>query len=83
MLHSAGGATEALPFEHDPDPSPLGRSLAGGWNSRLRILRPAVREGYLKFGPGAGVRGKELVELAPGVTEDEVRDKTEPKLAGL
>lgn len=77
MLHSAGGATEALPFEHDPDPSPLGRSLAGGWNSRLRILRPAVREGYLKFGPGAGVRGKEPFvevswELAVQLAADEL-----------
>jgi biotin/methionine sulfoxide reductase len=65
MRHIAGGATEALPFEIDPDPSPLGRSLAGGWDSKARILRPAVRQGYLKYGPGAGVRGKEaFVEVS-------------------
>ncbi|ABL79385.1 MULTISPECIES: molybdopterin guanine dinucleotide-containing S/N-oxide reductase [unclassified Nocardioides] len=59
MRHVPGGATEALPFENDPDPSSLGRSMAGAWNSQARILRPAVRQGYLKYGPGAGVRGKE------------------------
>jgi biotin/methionine sulfoxide reductase len=58
MRNVVGGATEALPFELDPDPSPLGRSLAGGWDSTARILRPAVRKSYLLDGPGAGIRGK-------------------------
>jgi len=52
IRHRAGGATEALPFEMDPDPSTLGRSFAGSWNSEARIRRPAVRQGYLKYGPG-------------------------------
>ena len=29
-----------------------------------------------------GARALRLVELAPGITEDEVREKTEPELAG-
>ncbi|MDA1101688.1 MAG: molybdopterin-dependent oxidoreductase [Proteobacteria bacterium] len=49
----------------DPDPSPIGRSLAGAVDDDLRIEQPMVRAGWLDNGPGPcggegrGVRGGE------------------------
>lgn len=57
---------------------------------RLRAVRArpdfavdvaGVRVGYVELkAPGHGVPSSWLVELAPDVTEDEVREKTEPAL---
>lgn len=57
---------DLIPFEADPDPSQLGKSMATDWNAKARILRPAVRKGYLEGGPGnRGKRGQEpFVEVS-------------------
>ncbi len=41
------------PYRDDPDPSPIGRSLAGITDHACRIDRPMVRAGYLSKGPTA------------------------------
>src|SRR5687768_5738815 len=45
-----------LPFAHDPDPSPIGQSLVDGVTAPARVLRPAVRKGYLEKGPASRER---------------------------
>jgi biotin/methionine sulfoxide reductase len=49
------------PFEKDGDPSPIGNSVPGAIADGCRILRPMVREGWLRNGPRAGqnARGAE------------------------
>lgn len=47
------------PVEHDPDPSPIGANFRGTLRGRTRITRPAVREGWLRHGPGAAGRGSD------------------------
>jgi len=39
------------PFPHDPDPSPIGRSIPEAVTDRLRIPRPMIRQGWLEHGP--------------------------------
>jgi biotin/methionine sulfoxide reductase len=56
----AGGIVGLDPLPDDPDPSPIGRSVAGALRGDLRIAQPMVREGYLKNGPAAREgRGRE------------------------
>ncbi len=43
-----GRLAECEPFEHDPHPSPMLRSIPDMVYSPLRISRPAVRESWLK-----------------------------------
>ena len=45
----------------DPNPSPIGQSLAGTLNDACRITQPMVRESYLRDGPLAApaLRGRE------------------------
>ena len=45
----------------DPDPSPIGRAMFDAYRNGPRILRPAVRAGWLKHGPGqrTAERGRE------------------------
>ncbi|WP_372800237.1 molybdopterin-dependent oxidoreductase [Paracoccus seriniphilus] len=53
--------------EDDPDPSPINGNIASSLNGRARVLRPAVRESWLRDGPGraAGRRGAEpFVEVS-------------------
>lgn len=50
------GHIEIKPLASDPDPSPLLRNLPDALNSSCRILRPAVRKGWLENGPGADRR---------------------------
>lgn len=51
-----GRVTGMLPFEHDPDPSPIGQSLVDGVTAPARIRRPAVRKSYLENGPASRER---------------------------
>ena len=46
--HGRLTAMEAVAW--DADPSPIGRSMVDGITSPSRILRPAVREGFLRHG---------------------------------
>ena len=55
-----GKVVGALPFELDPDPSPLIDGIADAVHSPTRIARPMVRAGWLRDGPGSGGgRGRE------------------------
>jgi biotin/methionine sulfoxide reductase len=47
------------PLPHDPDPSPIGRSLEAV--TRSRVMRPSVRTSWLERGPGmlTHLRGRE------------------------
>jgi biotin/methionine sulfoxide reductase len=55
------------PFEGDPDPSPIGRSMPAAVHSDLRIAGPMVRQGWLEHGPRAGAnkRGGEPFVAVP------------------
>lgn len=44
------------PFAKDPDPSPIGQSLKAV--RRSRVERPAVRESWLRRGPGSNREGR-------------------------
>ena len=63
----AGRITRIAPFDKDPDPSPIGQSLADAVTGPTRVREPAVRKSYLENGPGAAAakRGAEpFVNLA-------------------
>ena len=48
----AGGRIRALhPFAEDPDPSPIGQSMADAVTHPARIAQPMVRQGWLDHGP--------------------------------
>src|SRR5688572_32624805 len=47
-----GEIVRVVPFDQDPDPSPIGQSLIGTVTGPLRVRRPAVRRCYLERGPG-------------------------------
>src|SRR5438105_2075735 len=53
-----GRLVGAAPFPKDPDPSPLLGSIADAVYHRSRVTQPAVREGWLKHGPGAANDGR-------------------------
>jgi len=61
------------PFEHDPDPSPIGQSLPAAVTGPTRIRRPAVRKSYREQGPGAA-REKRGAEPFVEVSWDEALD---------
>jgi biotin/methionine sulfoxide reductase len=42
------------PFERDPYPSTIGRSMAGTLNDACRITQPMVHRGWLRHGPQSG-----------------------------
>ena len=46
------------PFARDPDPSPLLQSIPDAVHHACRVLRPAVREGWLRHGPGTSNAGR-------------------------
>ena len=54
------------PFEHDPDPSPIGQAMVDVLDGPTRIDAPMVRKGWLENGPGGGDgRGREpFVEVS-------------------
>ena len=47
-----GRITRIAPFDKDPDPSPIGQSLAAAVTGPTRVRHPAVRKSYLERGPG-------------------------------
>ncbi|KPK89461.1 MAG: biotin transporter BioY [Deltaproteobacteria bacterium SM23_61] len=54
-VETKGGRVVQLhPFELDPHPSPIGRSMAGTLNDACRIAQPMVRKGWLRHGPRSG-----------------------------
>ena len=48
--------TAVHPFAKDPDPSPIGQSLKAVRKSRVE--RPAIRESWLRGGPGSNSEGR-------------------------
>lgn len=48
-----GRVTGLTPFEHDPDPSPIGQGALATQDDGLRIRRPAIRRSWLEHGPGS------------------------------
>ncbi|MFK7955341.1 MAG: molybdopterin guanine dinucleotide-containing S/N-oxide reductase [Lysobacterales bacterium] len=46
------------PIDGDPDPSPIGQSLAGTLTDPCRIAHPAVRASYLELGPGKAPKSR-------------------------
>ncbi|MGI9605711.1 MAG: molybdopterin-dependent oxidoreductase [Acidimicrobiales bacterium] len=75
------GKVAALhPFEHDPDPSPIGEGIIDAIDSPSRIMAPAVRKSWLEGGPGAAgeLRGSDpFVEVSWEVAEQLVADELE------
>jgi biotin/methionine sulfoxide reductase len=65
-----GRITRVAPFEHDPDPSPIGQSLAAAVTGPTRVRQPAVRRSYLEGGPGTATE-KRGAEPFVNVTWDE------------
>ncbi|MEM9438939.1 MAG: molybdopterin-dependent oxidoreductase [Pseudomonadota bacterium] len=67
IVTTSRGRLEAVkPHPDDPDPSRINDNIAESLNGRARVLRPAVRRGYLDHGHGAslGERGREpFVEI--------------------
>lgn len=62
----ARAAVELRGHESDPDPSPIGLSMLDAYRNGPRVLRPAVRAGWLERGPGMHTerRGQEpFVEI--------------------
>ncbi len=55
-----GKVVGAVPFDFDPDPSPLIEAIPDAVHSPTRIARPMVRAGWLEKGRGSGAgRGHE------------------------
>jgi biotin/methionine sulfoxide reductase len=52
-----GKLSAVRPFRHDEDPSPLIHSIPDAVAHKSRVTQPAVREGWLKNGPGDANRG--------------------------
>jgi len=54
-----GRVQEIVPYENDPDPSPILQSIVDAVTSPMRVARPSVRTGFLEGDGGAG-RGTDL-----------------------
>ena len=50
---AADGAPTLRPHRADADPSPIGLAMLAAYRDGPRVLRPAVRRGWLERGPGA------------------------------
>lgn len=60
-----GRIVSVEPHPADPVPSPLNGNIVGSLNGRARVLRPAVRKGWLDNGPGSAPRGQDpFVEVS-------------------
>ncbi|MGA2411742.1 MAG: molybdopterin-dependent oxidoreductase [Candidatus Binataceae bacterium] len=70
----AGGRVVATePFFRDGDPSDIIRSIPDAVHHRSRVTQPAVREGWLREGPGAASDGRGGDRFIP-VTWERVLD---------
>ena len=47
-----GRITAVAPFEEDPSPSSIPNILPAAVHHRSRVMRPAIRRGWLEHGPG-------------------------------
>ncbi|MBM3570768.1 MAG: Asp-tRNA(Asn)/Glu-tRNA(Gln) amidotransferase GatCAB subunit C, partial [Alphaproteobacteria bacterium] len=54
----AGKLVALHPYERDPDPSPMGRSIPGAVHDRCRVSQPMVRASFLEAGAAAGGSGR-------------------------
>nr|WP_254429211.1 MULTISPECIES: molybdopterin-dependent oxidoreductase [unclassified Ruegeria] len=63
ISETKGGKLIAVhPHPNDPNPSDINRNIASSLNGRARVLRPAVRRGWLE---GEGTRGRDsFVEVS-------------------
>ncbi len=68
------GGLSVRPAADDPDPSPIGRSLADAIVSPLRVRRPAVRAGWLDGRRSGGPSGRRGAEPFVEVSWDEALD---------
>jgi biotin/methionine sulfoxide reductase len=62
-----GRLVDVQPFAHDPDPPPMLHSIPDAVHHHSRVAKPAIREGWLKHGPGAandGRGGDRFVEVS-------------------
>ncbi|UGT61078.1 molybdopterin-dependent oxidoreductase [Nocardia asteroides] len=74
------GTIAVRPAAGDPEPSPIGRSLAAARDPGVRIARPAVRRGYLRDRDRSGrgrepfveVEWDEAIDLAAGALRDTI-----------
>lgn len=53
-----GRAPRLRPYRHDPDPNPIGLDALDASVARLRVRRPAVRQGWLEGGAGGRTRNR-------------------------
>jgi len=53
-----GRLVDVQPFAHDPDPPPMLHSIPDAVHHHSRVAKPAIREGWLKHGPGAANHGR-------------------------
>ncbi|WP_299483760.1 molybdopterin-dependent oxidoreductase [uncultured Roseibium sp.] len=64
------------PHPADPEPSPINGNIASSLNGQARVLRPAVRKGWLENGPGPSTRGEEpFVEVGWDTVIDLLADE--------
>src|SRR5277367_1391441 len=59
-----GRVRSVMPAAGDPDPSPIGRSIAGTLDDPSRIRQPMVRAGFLAH-PGSGGEGRGREPFVP------------------
>lgn len=58
-----GKINSVLPFEHDPKPSELNSVWPEMITSKMRVMRPAARRGWLEGDGGAGRGEEEFLEI--------------------
>ncbi|MEP0941991.1 MAG: molybdopterin guanine dinucleotide-containing S/N-oxide reductase [Rhizobiaceae bacterium] len=58
-----GRVTDLRGFEHDPDPSPIGRGIVDVLDGPTRITVPMVRKSWLEAGPGTAGEKRGLAEF--------------------
>jgi biotin/methionine sulfoxide reductase len=58
VAEGAGDGPALAGIAEDPDPSPIGLAMLDAYRNGPRILRPAVRAGWLEHGPGQRTAGR-------------------------